>query len=722
MKAHTTAFRPLAAAAAAFALAAHAAHGQTSPPTQTVTITGRALPGAPVGGFGDEPLARTPMQVGSFENAQLQDAGTTSLGGLTRLDAAVGDAYNADGYWSQLAVRGYVLDNRFNYRRDGLPINAETAIALDNKDRIDLLKGASGIQAGTSAPGGLVDLVVKRPDRTLHQASLGWRERGTRAAAADLSGRFGPGHAFGLRLNAAYEHLDPIVRDTRGHRYLLALAGDWRLDADTLVEAEVESSFQRQPSVVGFSMFGDQVPAARDVDPRRNLNHQPWREPVEFFGDTASLRVGTRVAGDWRVTLHAMTQRLKTNDRTAFPYGLYDPGDFSCNPCDRFAGDGSFTYWQYVSDDEHRRSDALDLSLAGRVVLGATEHRLHAGVLSSRYRARLQDQVFDIAGTGRIDGSLDTLPSAGFTDANTDRTERSTEFSLRDTVTLAPGWQLWAGLRHTRLDRASERTSPDSDGALRATRYRQSFTTPWASIAHQWTPRTLVYASWGRGVETDVAPNRARYTNAGQPLPALKSRQVEVGVKHAGDAFDATLALFDIDRPLAADLGACDADDSCTRAIDGSQRHRGIEGQLAWRADPWQATLAAMLLDAERQGSRTAAANGTRPVNVPRASLRAMVQRRVAALPGLDVWAALHAESDRVVLPYDTRVRIPGWARTDLGARWRTQLGSAGVTWRIGVDNVFDRRAWKESPYQFGHVYLYPLAPRTWRLSAQFEH
>jgi iron complex outermembrane receptor protein len=37
--------------------------------------------------------------------------------------------------------------------------------------------------------------------------------------------------------------------------------------------------------------------------------------------------------------------------------------------------------------------------------------------------------------------------------------------------------------------------------------------------------------------------------------------------------------------------------------------------------------------------------------------------------------------------------------------------------WRAGVDNVADTRAWKEAPYQFGHAYLYPLAPRTWRLA-----
>ena len=36
--------------------------------------------------------------------------------------------------------------------------------------------------------------------------------------------------------------------------------------------------------------------------------------------------------------------------------------------------------------------------------------------------------------------------------------------------------------------------------------------------------------------------------------------------------------------------------------------------------------------------------------------------------------------------------------------------------WTLAIENAFDKRYWKESPYQFGHVYLFPGAPRTLRL------
>ena len=679
---------------------------------ETVTITGART--ATVAGFGDTAPARTPIQALSLGQNALADQGVLTLNALPRLDASVGDAYNAEGYWSILSMRGFTLDNRFNYRRDGLPINAESAIALDNKDRLEILKGTSGAQAGTSAPGGLVNFGVKRPQGDTRQARLEWREKGSVLAAVDLGQSFGP---VALRLNVAAEHLDPVVRNTQGNRSLFALAADWRLAADSLLQVEVESSRQKQPSVVGFSMLGNSVPAASSVDVRHNLNDQPWRQPVVMNGDTASLKWQQRLNPGWRFTLHGMQQRLKNDDRTAFPYGVYDPNTYDCpNWCDRYAPDGSFTYWEFISNNERRTSTALQAQLSGRLQTGAVEHQIETGVLGTRYKGRFEDQIFDIAGTGNIFGTLSTPPSAGFTDANTNRDERSTEFFVRDAMKLGDLWQLWAGLRHTQMNRAAVRTSADSDGSLRATDFSRQATTPWLAVTAQVTPKTMLYASWGKGLETDVAPNRSRYSNAGDSL-ALNSRQVELGLKHGSDQVEASLTLFDIDRGVTADIGACGAANTCLRVVDGSARHRGLEGSLAQQFGIWSLQMSAMLLDAERRGSAQAGVNGQRPVNVPKATVRLGGEVRPTA--SLALQANLVAEGDRVVLPYDTTVQVPGWARLDLGARYRHILGGTTVTWRVGLDNATDRRAWKESPYEFGHVYLYPLSPRTWRASVQ---
>jgi len=172
---------PLAAAC----LAATSVCAQTAT-LAPVTISAPSSPPVGVAGFGDIPLARSPFQASVHDSEALADMGATSFGALTSLDASASDAYNAQGYWQHLSVRGFTLDNRFNYRRDGLPINAQTVIGLENKEAVELLKGTSGIQAGTSAPGGLVNLVVKRPEGRVRAASIGLRSSQTFGAAVDL--------------------------------------------------------------------------------------------------------------------------------------------------------------------------------------------------------------------------------------------------------------------------------------------------------------------------------------------------------------------------------------------------------------------------------------------------------------------------------------------------------------------------------------------------------
>ena len=700
-----------AALTVAAAVAAAAVQAQAQSP-ERITITGRAA--AAVAGFGSQALAESPLQAGVFGADALADAGVASLAGLARLDAAVSDAYNTDGYWSFLAVRGFVLDNRSNYRRDGLPINAETAIGLANKERIELLEGASGIQAGVSAPGGLANLVVKRPNLRLREARLEWQPRGGLIAQLDLSERFGEAARYGLRVNAEAAELRPAARDADGTRRLFALAGDAQLTADSRLEAEVEWSRQRQPSVPGFSLRGDTLPAASAIDPRINLNNQPWSLPSDFEGTTASLRWRQRLSDAWQFSAHGATQRLKSDDRIAFPYGCYDAAA-DVYWADRYCPDGGFDLYDFRSEGERRRVDALDLQAAGRARTGSLTHDLAAGVLIVRGRDRFGRQAFNYAGIGRDDGSLVTDAAPELTDENTNRDERSTEWYLRDVVEIGPAWSLWAGLRHTRLDRQSVRT----DGS-RPIDYRQSFTTPWLALAHKLDAGTMVYASWGRGVETDVAPNRSRYTNAGQPLPALESEQIELGVKReaTGDAPGWSLAAFSIERPLAVDLGRCDEDASCTRAIDGQARHRGIEARIAWRAGAWAVDGSAMALDAERRGSRDPAANGLTPTNVPEHALKARIARELGAWRGGSGELALVHEGPRMVLT-DNSLRAPSWTRLDAAVSGRWEAAGARWRWRVGIDNLLDARAWRDTPTQFGHVYLFPLAPRSVRVSLQ---
>ena len=697
-----------ASLAASLALIANhsAAQDATQTATQTVTISGRnAASAVSVAGFGDVPLTRAPFSATVLGLGQLQDAGISGIADLTRLDAAITDAYNAPGYWGQLAVRGFTLDNRFNYRRDGLPINAETVIAQSNKQSLEILKGTSGLQAGTSAPGGLVNLVLTRPLDQITRVSLGYEQDGSFGAAVDIGRRQG---GLGWRVNASADRLDPVTHNSRGSRGMAAAAFEAQLNAGSLLEAEFEWSRQSQPSTPGFSLLGDRLPSAASIDPRINLNNQAWSLPVVMAGRTASLRYTQALGTDLKLVAHGMRQRLDSDDRIAFPFGCTAENNF-----DRYCSNGSVDLYDYRSEGERRTSDALDVSVNGLANALGLAHQFNAGVLVTRYQARFNRYAYNWVGVGSIDG-LSVVPADPTLNyPQTNRDERSTEWHLQDAITLSPRWSLWAGLRRNEL----RRNSVPTDGLL-ATDYTQGFTTPWLALSHAFNPRDLAYLSWGQGVESEVVPKLPQYSNAGQALPALKSEQVEAGFKHNDGALGWHIAAFDIQRPAWRDLGDCSVPGSCTRRTDGQARHRGLEAEADLRVGPWNLRGSAMALQARREGSTDPTLNGLRPTNVPAASLKAQAAYNLAALPGLALLGFVSHEGERMVLP-DNRIATPGWTKLDLGARYSHKLGTRSLLWRVGVDNLADHRAWKEAPYQYGHAYLYPLAPRTFHASVQ---
>ena len=699
---------PITQAVLAVLCFAGAAHAQTAT-LGTVTVDAQSAPRqADVTGFGDLPLNQVPVSATVIDSRQIQDSGARRLADLTRFDPSVSDAYNSAGYIDYLTVRGFVLDNRFNYRREGLPISADTSIPLDNKERVEILRGTSGIQAGTSAPGGLVNYVVKRPtEQDLREVRMEVSGRGGVLGAVDLGGRFGENRAFGYRLNVATEDLKPRTFALDGHRHLFSLATDWRITRDSVLEAEIEYSKKTQPSQNGFSLLGNTLPAP--VDPRINLNNQPWSQPSVFEGLTGTLRFTQAINADWRWSAQLGQQRLKTDDRLAYAFGCGAEGNY-----DRYCSDGTFDFYDFRSENERRMQTASSLNLKGKAMTGSVQHDLSFGLLASRVRNRFQDSAYNYVGTGNIAGTAIVPADPTQTSSNTNRDERSTELSVQDAIRWTDRFTTWAGVRHTRFDRDSIGTDGSAPQG-----YRQGVTTPWLAASYALRPELLAYASWGQGVESQIVPNRsAQYSNAGVALPSLKSRQWEIGLKGGADAFNWQLAWFDITRPMT-NLDACSrlGITPCEGRYDGSAAHRGLEANAQWAQGPWRLGGGVTLIDAKRSGSSAEpAVNGQRPTNVPREVLRAQAAYRIAAVPGLEVQTQVSHEGRRNVLP-DASITLPSWTRFDAALRYDTRINNVATRWTLGVENLFDRRYWKESPYQYGHVYLFPGTPRTLRLT-----
>lgn len=704
---HSRLLTPLAAAVLVLAGPARAEEA-----AQTVQVTARsASESAGVTGFG-QPLSRTPIQADVVDTKLLADIGATSLSDLTRIDASITDSYNAVGYWTTFTLRGFQVDNRQNFRRDGLPINAETSLPLENKSGVEVLKGLSGMQAGTSAPGGVVNLVVKRPDVDLRSATLTWEQDGTVGIAADLSQRFGDRRQFGARVNLSATRLDPNYRDDKGHRSTASLATDWRIAEGSLLELEFEHSLQSQPSVPAFSTFGGVVPDPHAIDPHINLNDQPWSLPVVLQGNTMSLRFTQAIAPDWNLKVQALQQRLVSNDHLAFAFGANE----ACEPCNSFASDGSFALYDFRSDGERRQTRDLDVSIDGKFTTGPLRHAATAGVLETVFTGRFNDEAYNFVGIGTSDGLTripvsEDDPTAGT--PNTNRTERSTEFYLRDSVQIGDDWAVWAGLRHSRLHRQTAETASGNVDA--ATDYRQSFTTPWLAVSRQLTGHDMVYLSWGEGVESSVTPNLPIYKNPGQVQPSTLSRQWETGFKHAVGADQWGVSVYDIEQPQYTDI--TDAADLLEHVRDGNKHSRGIEGEAQTRVGALTLRASAMAQRVRNEGSSDSSL-GRIPTNVPNRSVKLLADYAIAQLPGLSVLANMAYEGKREVFKDDS-AQIPGWTRFDLGARYTQALGATSLVWRAGVDNLFNRRAWREAPYQYDHAYLFPLEPRTFHASVE---
>jgi iron complex outermembrane receptor protein len=684
------------------------ASAQDASPVQTVEVSAHGTPdGAGVTGF-SQPLSRTPIQADVIDAKSLLDIGAISLSDLTRLDASVTDAYNAPGYWTTFAIRGFQVDNRYNFRRDGLPINAETVLPIDSLSGVEILKGLSGAQAGTSAPGGLVNLVVKRPDADLRDAQLRWSQDGSVGTAIDLSQRFGADRAFGARLNMSADRLDPNYRDAKGHRENVALATDWHIDVDRTLEIEFEHNVQSQPSVPGFSMLGDALPDPHSIDPHINLNDQPWSLPVVTQGNTMSLRYKQALNAQWRFQVQALQQRLVSNDHLAFDFGA----NADCDPCDRFASDGTYAIYDYRSDDERRLTRDFDAHLSGEFATGALSHSLTAGVLESRFVGLFNDQADSFVGIGNIAGTAIVPSSPTPTLPNVDRTERNTELYLRDSVQIGADWNAWGGVRHTTIHRTSWETSTGDPSA--DTDYTQSFTTPWLAVSRQFGEHDMVYLSWGQGVESDIVPTHGFGSVGGTPLSSTISRQWELGYKHGDESRQWGLTVYDVDQPLDDDPSP----DEDVYVHDGITRSIGLEASAQGRVGPLTLRASAMAQHVRREQALLPTNDGLRPTNIPDQALKIIATWDVAQVPGLAVLANMDYEGGREVLPDDS-VQIPGWTRYDLGARYTQRVGSTDLVWRTGVDNLFDRRAWRESPYEYDHVYLFPLEPRTFHASLE---
>jgi iron complex outermembrane receptor protein len=692
-----------------------------------ITIT--ADPPIRVSGFDGVSQQELPISVATFDNATLRDVGAQRITDALRLEASVSDSYNLPAYWDKLSVRGYALDNRYNYRREGLPISAETIIPMDNKERIELLKGTSGIQSGTSAPGGLVNYVVKRAptsaDKKVRDVTLSYGPGNNRLTAADLGGRFGDDASFGYRFNVAHEDLDPYIRDTKGHRNLVALAMDWRIDSSNRLEWEFEQSHHEQIGVNFYSLLANDGPLnvnrtlvlPSPADGKRNITRQPNSQPGVFDGMTATIRLRHQLNNGWLWNTQYGTQRLRADDRLVYASGCSNTQTDSFCLAPNVNGNfqsGDFEIRDYRSENEQRNSEVVQNDLTGQQLIADLEHSFKVSVMRQRQINRMPSTHMDelVGYTNSLSGGLATTPSANSRGGPmTNNSDYSTEIALNDRVRLNKKTTAWLGIRHTQLIRQSVQTDHTS-----ATQDTRDVNSPWMALSHQLNAIDTVYASYGYGLEAQAAPKRSSYTNAGKALPAQRSTQREIGLKRQNTHGLWQATWFDITRPETTNgIGCSKAVASCTLLIDGQNHHQGLELSGQTKLTQWSFGGSGMWIDAKREKATIQTEiNGQRPINVPEYILRGMTEYRFSSVVGLRTGLRVSHEGKRNVIE-NGDIRLPAWTTLDATTHYETKISNVASSWTLAINNLVNKQYWRESPLQYGQYFLNPGAPRTLR-------
>ncbi|MDB5748902.1 MAG: TonB-dependent receptor [Massilia sp.] len=698
------------ALAQAFAVNASA---QQAGPVASVFVTGSKLSAserASVGGFAETAIIDTPSSISAIDRGQMQDLSIRSASEAVAYDASVGDAYNAVGYAEQFSVRGFVLNNNSGYRKDGFAIPADTQIPLENKERLELLKGVAGMQAGLAAPGGILNFVTKRPtDTPLRSVTLEARERGTLYGTLDLGGRF-EDRRFGYRINAAAERLRSYVEGADGKRQFASAAFDWQITPDALLQLDMDFQHKEQITAPGYQLIrGVALPTG--VSSRTLLNAQPWTKPVDTDSANLGLRFDYRFAPDWRATLSANKHWFKRDDFTAFPYGCSNEGEgFYPGYC----SNGDYDVYDYQSTGERKTPFGLQGQVQGHFATGALRHVLTAGIAYSERHNRYGDYVYDYAGYSNIYQNLTVDPAPGNprTGPVTERfSERERSLFVQDIVTLTPDLALHAGLRYVRID-STQLPEPE----LGWVSNRASFVLPGVSLVYSVTPSWNVYGTLAHGLDAGGVAEMGA-TNENEDLGPNRSKQFELGTKGNFGDVALTAALFQITKGNEFNQG--NPDGSFTFVRKGDQRHRGVEfsAQRSSGALAYGASL--MALRAKQEGTGDPAYDGKRATNVPELKTTLWADYAVPMLPGLKVSGQWQYAGEKSFDPQN-RVNVPGYHVFGLGAAYGLKMGATKVTLRARVDNLFDKFYWRDVTQQLGG-YLLPGAPRTVRLSAQFD-
>ncbi|MFT4248757.1 MAG: TonB-dependent siderophore receptor [Pseudomonas sp.] len=610
----------------------------------------------------DVPLERTPMSIDVLTRGLLDSQQVLSLNeALQNSAGVVGGTFGRRG-WDDFIIRGQTASDSLFL--DGLRTAASNRVAeqLHGLQQLEVLKGPASLLYGQVLPGGLVNMVSKRPQAgAFVRGELSTGSHGLRQGALDVNQPLAGGKAT-LRVDALAKNADDATDHVWSRERWIApsLAFDLGPDSDFVVLTSYQQ--RRYVRQQGLPLEGS-VYANPNGRLRRSLfTGEPGQQPYEAEQERVGYQFDHRFGNGWKLHHGLRWQQYDVE------------GEFVTN--NGVSSDGATLSRSAQHQHWHGRTWVQDSYLSRHFDGGALQHELTVGLDAYKTWEWTRYSKCSVAKL-----SLYAPSYSGITCPATRSTDNLSVVSsgglyLRDQIGIGERWQLLLGARHDRSEVETRNYLTDT-----RQRTRDGATTGSAALMYAIAPSIRPYLSYA----TSFYPNTGTDVQ-GNPFDPEKGRQLELGVKFElfGGAATLTAAAYDLRRRNV--LEDDPANDGYNIAV-GEQRSRG--GELSLSADlgsglslnAGYAYTDATITDDGGQASSTV---GQRLNNVPRNS--GSLWLRYDPRAGGDGWSVsggLRAADARYAYGYT----LAGYTLFDAGVGYRRGRWD----YALNVRNLFDR-------------------------------
>lgn len=611
------------------------------------------------------PLSKTPQSITVVPRAVLDAQQAQTLAdALHNVPGVVANQFGRRG-WDDLIIRGQVASDSLFL--DGLRTAASNRVAeqLFGVEQVEVLKGPASLLYGQVLPGGLVNMVSKRPRaETFAEAATTLGSHEFRQATLDMGTPLSDNGKAAFRVNAlAMNSNDETDHVWFKNRFI---APSLSLDLGPRTDFTILTSYQERRYIrqQGLPIVGTVQSNPNGAIPRDRFTGEPGQDPYRGYQSRVGYALTHRFDNGWTVNQNARWQSFTLNGQLV-ANGLLRADNRTL---------------RRTATDQHWDGDTitLDTNAQRRFDTGFGAHDITVGVDYLRTRENSLSyncSVRDLDVYQPVYGSPINCPANPRTDSST--TVRAIGVYARDQIALGERWNAVFGLRHDTAstystDHLTQSREDSSDNAI----------TGSGALMYEIAPGVRPYISYA----TSFYPNSGTNVD-GNTFKPESGKQWEAGVKIDLDdgATSITVAAFDLERRNV--LQADPVNDGYSIAV-GKQRTRGAE--LGWASDLGNglslmggyAYLSAVVVD---DGGQVPSTNNTRLNSVPRHSFNVTARYRMqGSLAGWELTGGLRAEGSRYTYGYD----IPGYLVADAGVAYDAGRWRAALT----MNNLFDKQ------------------------------